>query len=176
MSMSYPTNEQNLKDDDLIQKADKILQEAIENKQDYVSFNKHEYSPSDLAKLGQVLPRLGYDVNASHAGQKLINLSVNLTNYGNIQHGILHAYWTQAGIDDKEYHIELGPGKVLQNDVDFVIVQLLYNSVKKYVALQGQEVNRDTFNKGIHEYIGNGAVAVHVGALYDLRHPDEVDD
>lgn len=176
MSMSYPTNEQNLKDDDLIQKADKILQEAIANKQDYVSFNKHEYSPSELAELGRVLSRLGYDVTASHEGQKIIHLSVNLTNYGNFQHAILNAYWTQASTDDKEYHIELGPGKVLQNDVDFVIVQLLYNSVKKYVALQGQEVNRDTFNEGIHEYIGNGAVAVHVGALYDLRHPNEVDD
>lgn len=43
-------------------------------------------------------------------------------------------------------------------------------------VLHGLEVNRDTFNEGIHEYIGNGAVAVHVGALYDLRHPDEVDD
>lgn len=176
MSMSYKTNEQNLKDDDLIQKADKTLQEAIANKQDYVSFYKKEYSPSDLNKLGQALPRLGYDVTANYEGQKVIQLEVNLTNYGNIQHGIINAYWTQAGIDDKEYHIELGPGKVLQNDVDFVIVQLLYNSVKKYVALQGQQVSRDTFNKGIHEYIGNGAVAVHVGALYDLRHPDEVDD
>lgn len=175
-SMSYQNSKQNLKDDDLIQKADKILQEAIANKRKSVLFSKKEYSQSDLAKLGQVLPRLGYDVTATYNWHQIVGQSVNLTNYGNIQHGILHAYWTQAGIDDKEYHIELGPGKVLQNDVDFVIVQLLYNSVKKYVALQGQEVNRDTFNKGIHEYIGNGAVAVHVGALYDLRHPDEVDD
>ena len=70
MSMSYPTNEQNLTDDDLIQKADKILQEAIANKRESFLFSKKEYSQSDLAKLGQVLPRLGYDVTAIYDWQK----------------------------------------------------------------------------------------------------------
>lgn len=91
------------------------------------------------------------------------------------KHRILSAWYEDipAG-NDKEYHIKLGSQKVLQKDLDFIIIQLLYNSVKKYVLLQGEQVNRETFTKATAEYIGNGAVAVHVNALYDLRHPSEV--
>lgn len=91
------------------------------------------------------------------------------------KHRILSAWYEDipAG-NDKEYHIKLGSQKVLQKDLDFIIIQLLYNSVKKYVLLQEEQVNRETFTKATAEYIGNGAVAVHVNALYDLRHPSEV--
>ena len=91
------------------------------------------------------------------------------------KHRILSAWYEDipAG-NDKEYHIKLGSKKVLQKDLDFIITQLLYNSVQKYVVLQGKQVNRETFTKATAEYIGNGAVAVHVNALYDLRHPSEV--
>lgn len=166
MSMSYPTNEQNLKDDDLIQKADKILQEAIANKQNYVSFYKKEYSPSDLKKLGQALPRLGYDVAANYEGQKVIQLSVNLTNYGNIQHGIINAYWTQAGIDDKEYHINVGKS-VLINDLEFVLVHTIYSLIIRYIKLQGKALTNKSFNKALDEY--TQAIRAQVGTMHDLK-------
>lgn len=166
MSMSYPTNEQNLKDDDLIQKANKILQEAIANKQDYVSFNKHEYSPSELAELGRVLSRLGYDVTASHEGQKIIHLSVNLTNYGNFQHAILNAYWTQAGNDDKEYHINVGKS-VLINDLEFVLVHTIYSLIIRYIKLQGKALTNKSFNKALDEY--TQAIRAQVGTMHDLK-------
>ena len=91
------------------------------------------------------------------------------------KHRILSAWYEDipAG-NDKEYHIKLGSKKILQKDLDFIITQLLYNSVHKYVVLQGKQVNRETFTKATTEYIGDGAVAVHVNALYDLRHPSEV--
>ena len=165
-SMSYQNSKQNLKDDDLIQKANKILQEAIANKQDYVSFNKHEYSPSELAELGRVLSRLGYDVTASHEGQKIIHLSVNLTNYGNIQHGIINAYWTQAGNDDKEYHINVGKS-VLINDLEFVLVHTIYSLIIRYIKLQGKALTNKNFNKALDEYIQ--AIRAQVGTMHDLK-------
>lgn len=164
--MSYQNSKQNLKDDDLIQKADKILQEAIANKQDYVSFNKHEYSPSELAELGRVLSRLGYDVTASHEGQKIIHLSVNLTNYGNIQHGIINAYWTQAGNDDKEYHINVGKS-VLINDLEFVLVHTIYSLIIRYIKLQGKALTNKSFNKALDEY--TQAIRAQVGTMHDLK-------
>lgn len=92
------------------------------------------------------------------------------------KHRILSAWYVDIPAGGaQEYHIKLGSKKVLQKDLDFIIIQLLYNSVKKYVLLQGEQVNRETFTKATAEYIGNdGAVAVHVNALYDLRHPSEV--
>lgn len=164
--MSYQNKEQNLKDDALIQKADKILQEAIANKRKSVLFSKKEYSQSDLAKLGQVLPRLGYDVTASHVGQKLINLSINLTNYGNIQHGILNAYWTQAGNDDKEYHINVGKS-VLINDLEFVLVHTIYSLIIRYIKLQGKALTNKSFNKALDEY--TQAIRAQVGTMHDLK-------
>ena len=164
--MSYKTNEQNLKDDDLIQKADKILQEAIANKQNYVSFYKKEYSPSDLKKLGQALPRLGYDVTANYEGQKVIQLEVNLTNYGNIQHGIINAYWTQAGNDDKEYHINVGKS-VLINDLEFVLVHTIYSLIIRYIKLQGKTLTNKSFNKALDEY--TQAIRAQVGTMHDLK-------
>ena len=164
--MSYQNSKQNLKDDDLIQKADKILQEAIANKQNYVSFNKHEYSPSELAELGRVLSRLGYDVTASYEGQKIIHLSVNLTNYGNIQHGIINAYWTQAGNDDKEYHINVGKS-VLINDLEFVLVHTIYSLIIRYIKLQGKALTNKSFNKALDEY--TQAIRAQVGTMHDLK-------
>lgn len=91
------------------------------------------------------------------------------------KHRILSAWYEDIPADDeKEYHVKLGSKKVLQKDLDFIIIQLLYNSVNKYVLLQRKQVTRETFTKATTEYIGNGAIAVHVNALYDLRHPSEV--
>ena len=164
--MSYQNSKQNLKDDDLIQKADKILQEAIANKQDYVSFSKKEYSQSDLTKLGQVLPRLGYDVTAIYNWHQIVDQSVNLTNYGNIQHGILHAYWTQAGTDDKEYHINVGKS-VLINDLEFVLVHTIYSLIIRYIKLQGKALTNKSFNKALDEY--TQAIRAQVGTMHDLK-------
>ena len=56
------------------------------------------------------------------------------------KHRILSAWYEDIPADnDKEYHIKLGSKKVLQKDLDFIITQLLYNSVKKYVVLQGKQ-------------------------------------
>lgn len=166
MIMSYPTNEQNLTDDDLIQKADKILQEAIANKRESFLFSKKEYSQSDLAKLGQVLPRLGYDVTAIYDWQKKVDQLVDLTNYGNIQHEILNAYWTQAGIDDKEYHINVGKS-VLINDLEFVLVHTIYSLIIRYIKLQGKALTNKSFNKALDEY--TQAIRAQVGTMHDLK-------
>ena len=167
MSMSYQINEQNLTDDDLIQKANKILQEAIANKQDYVSFSKKEYSQSDLAKLGQVLPRLGYDVTATYNWNQIVDQSINLTNYGNIQHEILNAYWTQAGTDEKEYHINVGKS-VLINDLEFVLVHIIYRLIIRYIKNQGKTITSQHFNKALDEY--TQAIHTQVGIMHDLQH------
>lgn len=167
--MSYQNSKQNLKDDDLIQKADKILQEAIANKRKSVLFSKKEYSPSDLTKLGQVLPRLGYDVTATYNWHQIVGQSVNLTNYGNIQHGILHAYWTQAGTDDKDYHISIGrSGKpVMINDIEFVLVHTIYSLIIRYIKLQGKTLTNKSFNKALDEY--TQAIRAQVGTMHDLK-------
>lgn len=81
------------------------------------------------------------------------------------KHRILNAWYEDIPTgNDKEYHIKIGSKKVLQKDLVFIIIQLLYNSVNKYVLLQGEQVNRETFTKATAEYIGNGAVAAHVEA------------
>lgn len=82
------------------------------------------------------------------------------------KHEILNAYWTQAGNDDKEYHINVGKS-VLINDLEFVLVHTIYSLIIRYIKLQGKALTNKSFNKALDEY--TQAIRAQVGTMHDLK-------
>lgn len=70
---------------------------------------------------------------------------------------ILRAYVTN-NVKDKLFKIVVGD-KALQKYLDFVIVDLLYNSVVKYIKINNRKINKKNFDKSLCEYLR--AVKVH---------------
>lgn len=79
---------------------------------------------------------------------------------------ILRAYVTN-NVKDKLFKIVVGD-KVLQKDLDFVIVDLLYNSVVKHIKINNCKINKKNFDKSLCEYLR--AVKVNINMLYNLKH------
>lgn len=82
------------------------------------------------------------------------------------KHEIINAYWTQAGTDDKEYHINVGKS-VLINDLEFVLVHTIYSLIVRYIKLQGKALTNKSFNKALDEY--TQAIRTQVGTMHDLK-------
>lgn len=79
---------------------------------------------------------------------------------------ILRAYVINNN-KDKQFQVVVG-NKILQKDLDFVIVDLLYNSIIKYMKINNRKINKKNFDKSLCEYLR--AVKVHTNVLYDLKH------
>lgn len=79
---------------------------------------------------------------------------------------ILRAYVTN-NVKDKLFKIVVGD-KALQKDLDFVIVDLLYNSVVRYIKINNRKINKKNFDKALCEY--QRAVKVNINMLYNLKH------
>lgn len=86
------------------------------------------------------------------------------------KHEILNAYWTQVGTDDKDYHISIGrSGKpVVINDIEFVLVHIIYRLIIRYMKNQGKTITNQNFNKALDEY--TQSIHTHVGIMHDLQH------
>jgi len=52
--------------------------------------------------------------------------------------------------------------------LDFVIVDLLYNSVVRYIKINNRKINKKNFDKALCEYLRAGKLYINV--LYDLKH------
>lgn len=83
------------------------------------------------------------------------------------KHEILNAYWTKAGTDDKEYNINVGKS-VLINDLEFVLVHIIYRLIIRYIKNQGKTITSQNFNKALDEY--TQAIHTQVGIMHDLQH------
>lgn len=64
---------------------------------------------------------------------------------------ILRAYATN-NVKDKLFKIVVGD-KALQKYLDFVIVDILYNSVVKYIKINNCKINKKNFDKSLCEYL-----------------------
>lgn len=83
------------------------------------------------------------------------------------KHEILNAYWTKASTNDKEYHINIGKS-VLINDLEFVLVHIIYRLIIRYMKNQGNTITSQNFNKALDEY--TQAIHTQVGIMHDLQH------
>ena len=83
------------------------------------------------------------------------------------KHEILNAYWIKASTDDKEYHINVGKS-VLINDLEFVLVHIIYRLIIRYIKNQGKNITSQNFNKALDEY--TQAIHTQVGIMHDLQH------
>lgn len=55
-------------------------------------------------------------------------------------------------VKDKLFKIVVGD-KALQKYLDFVVVDILYNSVVKYIKINNCKINKKNFDKSLCEYL-----------------------
>lgn len=57
-----------------------------------------------------------------------------------------------SNVKDKLFKIVVGD-KALQKYLDFVVVDILYNSVVKYIKINNCKINKKNFDKSLCEYL-----------------------